>query len=324
MKLKSSDVSEENRQNLLKELERTETEFMRLKRQKICVDDFDLLAVIGRGAFGEVRLFGEKKSENIYAMKKLKKSEMLSRGQVEHVISERNLLAEVDSHFIGELYYLFHDTEYLYLILEYLPGGDLMNLLIKEETLTEIVARFYIPQSVLSIESIHKHNYIHRVIKPDNLLLDRDGHMKLSDFGLCKPLDCTNLTIIKENESLASESFSDNSKQNYLTSAKEKLQHWQLNRRTLAFSTVGTPDYIAPEVLLKKGYGLECDWWSLGAILYEMLVGFPPFHTDDPISTCRKVNTHSGYFWHSYKLILGLKILCGTNSTIWRQLLNQR
>ncbi|KAK1377783.1 hypothetical protein POM88_024527 [Heracleum sosnowskyi] len=289
MKLKSSDVSEEERQNLLKELERTETEYMRLKRQKFSVDDFDLLTVIGRGAFGEVRLCREKKSGNIYAMKKLKKSEMLSRGQVEHVKSERNLLAEIDSHFIVKLFYSFQDAEYLYLILEYLPGGDMMNLLIKEETLTETVARFYIAQSYLAIESIHKHNYIHRDIKPDNLLLDRDGHMKLSDFGLCKPLDCTNLTTIKENESLAGESFSDNAKQNHWNSAKEKLQHWQLNRRTLAFSTVGTPDYIAPEVLLKKGYGLECDWWSLGAIMYEMLVSYPPFYTDDPISTCRKI-----------------------------------
>uniref|UniRef100_A0A175YKR7 non-specific serine/threonine protein kinase n=1 Tax=Daucus carota subsp. sativus TaxID=79200 RepID=A0A175YKR7_DAUCS len=289
MKLNSSDVSEEERQNLLKELERTETEYMRIKRQKFCVDDFELLTIIGRGAFGEVRVCREKKSGNIYAMKKLKKSEMLSRGQVEHVKSERNLLAEVNSQFIVKLYYSFQDADYLYLILEYLPGGDMMNLLIKEETLTETVARFYIAQTVLAIESIHKHNYIHRDIKPDNLLLDKDGHMKLSDFGLCKPLDCTNLTTISENESLVSKSNSDSAKKSFWKSPREKLQHWQLNRRTLAFSTVGTPDYIAPEVLLKKGYSLECDWWSLGAIMYEMLVGYPPFYTDDPMSTCRKV-----------------------------------
>ncbi|KAL1805223.1 uncharacterized protein LOC108199706 [Daucus carota subsp. sativus] len=289
MKLNSSDVSEEERQNLLKELERTETEYMRIKRQKFCVDDFELLTIIGRGAFGEVRVCREKKSGNIYAMKKLKKSEMLSRGQVEHVKSERNLLAEVNSQFIVKLYYSFQDADYLYLILEYLPGGDMMNLLIKEETLTETVARFYIAQTVLAIESIHKHNYIHRDIKPDNLLLDKDGHMKLSDFGLCKPLDCTNLTTISENESLVSKSNSDSAKKSFWKSPREKLQHWQLNRRTLAFSTVGTPDYIAPEVLLKKGYSLECDWWSLGAIMYEMLVGYPPFYTDDPMSTCRKI-----------------------------------
>ncbi|KAA8534813.1 hypothetical protein F0562_029745 [Nyssa sinensis] len=298
-KLASSDVSEEEQINLLKDLERKETEYMRLKRHKICVDDFELLTIIGRGAFGEVRLCREKKSANIFAMKKLKKSEMLSRGQVEHVRAERNLLAEVASHFIVKLYYSFQDAEYLYLIMEYLPGGDMMTLLIREESLTETVARFYIAQSILAIESIHKHNYIHRDIKPDNLLLDKNGHMKLSDFGLCKPLDCSNLSSINENEVMNDENlresmdingcFPDSGNGSRWKSPLEQLQHWQINRRTLAFSTVGTPDYIAPEVLLKKGYGKECDWWSLGAIMYEMLVGYPPFYSDDPITTCRKI-----------------------------------
>lgn len=298
-KLASSDVSEEEQIHILKDLERKETEYMRLKRHKICVDDFELLTIIGRGAFGEVRLCREKKSGNIFAMKKLKKSEMLSRGQVEHVRAERNLLAEVASHYIVKLFYSFQDAEFLYLIMEYLPGGDIMTLLMREESLTETVARFYIAQSVLAIESIHKHNYIHRDIKPDNLLLDKNGHMKLSDFGLCKPLDCSNLSPINENDVMTDENlresmddngcFPDNGNGSRWKSPLEQLQHWQMNRRTLAFSTVGTPDYIAPEVLLKKGYGTECDWWSLGAIMYEMLVGYPPFYSDDPITTCRKI-----------------------------------
>ncbi|XVF48958.1 hypothetical protein PTKIN_Ptkin03bG0229800 [Pterospermum kingtungense] len=298
-KLASSDVSEEEQINLLKELERKESDYMRLKRHKISVDDFDLLTIIGRGAFGEVIVCREKKSGDIFAMKKLKKSEMLSRGQVEHVRAERNLLAEVASHFIVKLYYSFQDAEYLYLIMEYLPGGDMMTLLMREDTLTENVARFYIAQSVLAIESIHKHNYIHRDVKPDNLLLDKNGHMKLSDFGLCKPLDCRNLSAINENENLddgnlkesmdVDGQFPESGKGRCWKSPLEQLQHWQHNRRKLAFSTVGTPDYIAPEVLLKKGYGMECDWWSLGAIMYEMLVGYPPFYSDDPVTTCRKI-----------------------------------
>ncbi|KMT17903.1 hypothetical protein BVRB_2g034320 [Beta vulgaris subsp. vulgaris] len=296
--LASSDVPKEEQMSLIKDLERKETEFMRLKRNRICVNDFELLTIIGRGAYGEVQLCREKKSGNIYAMKKLKKSEMLSRGQVEHVRAERNLLAEVDSHCIVKLYYSFQDAEYLYLIMEYLPGGDMMTLLMREDILTEKVAKFYIAQSVLAIESIHKHNYIHRDIKPDNLLLDKNGHMKLSDFGLCKPLDCATLSTIKENESLedvsrepmdVDASLPDAGNGCGWRSAREQLQHWQRNRRKLAFSTVGTPDYIAPEVLLKKGYGMECDWWSLGAIMYEMLVGYPPFYSDDPITTCRKI-----------------------------------
>ncbi|PKI72078.1 hypothetical protein CRG98_007535 [Punica granatum] len=269
-KLASSDVPKEVQINLIKDLERKETEFMRLKRHKICVDDFELLTIIGRGAFGEVRLCREKKSGNIYAMKKLKKSEMLKRGQVEHVRAERNLLAEVASHYIVKLYYSFQDAEYLYLIMEYLPGGDMMTLLMREDTLTEGVARFYIAQSVLAIESIHKHNYIHRDIKPDNLLLDKDGHMKLSDFGLCKPLDCATLSVIHENRTMENGNSTeamdidgclpDTDNGSSWKSPHEQLQHWKMNRRTLAFSTVGTPDYIAPEVLLKKGYGMECDW----------------------------------------------------------------
>ncbi|CAD6240199.1 unnamed protein product [Miscanthus lutarioriparius] len=297
--LASSQVPKEQQINLMKDLERKETEYMRLKRHKICVDDFELLTIIGRGAFGEVRLCREKTSGNIYAMKKLKKSDMVVRGQVEHVRAERNLLAEVASHCIVKLYYSFQDTEYLYLIMEYLPGGDIMTLLMREDTLTEHVARFYIAETILAIESIHKHNYIHRDIKPDNLLLDKNGHMKLSDFGLCKPIDCSKLSTLNEDEPMGDDnlresmdidsSSSDTANGRRWRSQHEQLQHWQTNRRKLAFSTVGTPDYIAPEVLLKKGYGMECDWWSLGAIMYEMLVGYPPFYADDPITTCRKI-----------------------------------
>ncbi|KAK7284130.1 hypothetical protein RJT34_18870 [Clitoria ternatea] len=289
-KLADADVSEEDQNNLLKFLEKKETEYMRLQRHKMGVEDFELLTMIGKGAFGEVRVCREKTTGSVYAMKKLKKSEMLRRGQVEHVRAERNLLAEVDSNCIVKLYCSFQDDEYLYLIMEYLPGGDMMTLLMRKDTLTEDEARFYVGETVLAIESIHKHNYIHRDIKPDNLLLDKYGHLRLSDFGLCKPLDCSTL----EETDLSVGQNANGSTQNdeHATpkrTQQEQLEHWQKNRRTLAYSTVGTPDYIAPEVLLKKGYGMECDWWSLGAIMYEMLVGYPPFYSDDPMSTCRKI-----------------------------------
>ncbi|CAN6458898.1 unnamed protein product [Victoria cruziana] len=294
-KLADAEVSEEEQYNLLKYLEQKETEYMRLQRHKMGVDDFDLLTIIGRGAFGEVRVCKEKASGNVYAMKKLTKSEMLRRGQVEHVKAERNLLAEVDSPCIVKLYCSFQDDEFLYLIMEYLPGGDMMTLLMRKDVLTEDEARFYVGETVLAIESIHKHNYIHRDIKPDNLLLDRYGHLKLSDFGLCKPLDCSNLPSLSESDSVGKNLHSSvgdgisNSSSAPKRTQQEQLLHWQRNRRMLAYSTVGTPDYIAPEVLLKKGYGMECDWWSLGAIMYEMLVGYPPFYSDEPMTTCRKI-----------------------------------
>ncbi|RLN27504.1 serine/threonine-protein kinase tricorner-like [Panicum miliaceum] len=244
-----------------------------------------------------VRLCREKATSNVYAMKKLKKSEMLRRGQVEHVRAERNLLAEVDSAYIVKLYCSFQDDEFLYLIMEYLPGGDMMTLLMRKDTLTEDESRFYVAETILAIESIHKHSYIHRDIKPDNLLLDRCGHLKLSDFGLCKPLDSSSFPNLSDLDYAAGRSTnpsSDGDKQSSNSTGprrtqQEQLMHWQKNRRMLAYSTVGTPDYIAPEVLLKKGYGMECDWWSLGAIMYEMLVGYPPFYSEDPMSTCRKI-----------------------------------
>ncbi|KAJ4962595.1 hypothetical protein NE237_022534 [Protea cynaroides] len=287
-------ISNEEKQEMLRNLERRETEYMRLQRHKMGIDDFEQLTVIGRGAFGEVRLCRDKNTGEIFAMKKLKKSEMLSRGQVEHVRSERNLLVEVDSRCIVKLFYSFQDSEFLYLIMEYLPGGDIMTLLMREDVLSEDISRFYIAESVLAIDSIHQHNYIHRDIKPDNLLLDRNGHLKLSDFGLCKPLECKYSKILLENESFSIQEPEKIKSEGHADKAacvmpKEQLQQWKHNRRVLAYSTVGTLDYMAPEVLLKKGYGIECDWWSLGAIMYEMLIGYPPFCSDDPRSTCRKI-----------------------------------
>ncbi|XP_010263542.1 PREDICTED: serine/threonine-protein kinase tricorner-like isoform X2 [Nelumbo nucifera] len=289
-------ISNEEQQEMLRNLERKETEYMRLQRHKVGIDDFEQLTVIGRGAFGEVRVCRAKSTGEIFAMKKLKKSDMLSRGQVEHVRSERNLLAEVDSRCIVKLFYSFQDSDFLYLIMEYLPGGDFMTLLMRKDVLSEDVSRFYIAESILAIHSIHQHNYVHRDIKPDNLLLDKNGHVKLSDFGLCKPLDFKYSSFFLENEAVSlQESTKTETGGHFVCDRapwlmpKEQLQQWKRNRRVLAYSTVGTLDYMAPEVLLKKGYGIECDWWSLGAIMYEMLIGYPPFCSEDPRITCRKI-----------------------------------
>lgn len=286
--LHGGQASEEQRRIALAELEQRERDYTRLQRHRLTQNDFEPLRLIGKGAFGEVRICRDKHSGQLVAVKKLKKSEMVRRGQVDHVKAERNVLAEVRHKSIVKLLFSFQDGEHLYLVMEYLPGGDLMTLLIREEVLPERTSQFYLAQTVIALEAIHAAGYIHRDIKPDNLLLDIYGHMKLSDFGLCKPVDVSALPAFKENspgELTGSNLPSPGSGK----SQEEQLRHWQENRRKLAFSTVGTPDYIAPEVLMKKGYGMECDWWSLGAIAFEMMVGFPPFYSDDPMTTCRKI-----------------------------------
>ncbi|MED6241068.1 Serine/threonine-protein kinase 38-like [Ataeniobius toweri] len=264
---------------------RKETEFLRLKRTRLGLDDFESLKVIGRGAFGEVRLVQKKDTGHIYAMKILRKADMLEKEQVAHIRAERDILVEADSAWVVKMFYSFQDKRNLYLIMEFLPGGDMMTLLMKKDTLSEEATQFYIAETVLAIDSIHQLGFIHRDIKPDNLLLDSRGHVKLSDFGLCTGLKKAHRTEFYRN--LTHNPPSDFSFQNM--NSKRKAETWKKNRRQLAYSTVGTPDYIAPEVFMQTGYNKLCDWWSLGVIMYEMLIGYPPFCSETPQETYRKV-----------------------------------
>jgi serine/threonine kinase 38 len=258
----------------------------RVKR-KITINDFELYTLIGKGAFGEVRLC-KKKGEldkPMMAMKKLRKEDMLNRNQTSHVRAERDVLVEA-SHgnpWVVELYYAFQDAEHLYIIMEYLPGGDLMTWLIQKDVFSEAQVRFYIAELVMATHSIHEMQYCHRDLKPDNILLDLQGHIKLSDFGLCKQFPLGQTAKFEYDETFTL-SASENS-----LSYRDRQLHWQKNRRKMFYSTVGSPGYIAPEVLLKKGYGTECDYWSVGVIMYEMLIGYPPFFADDPVQTCHKI-----------------------------------
>ena len=261
-KLNNTNIPKEKKEEILNEIEKKEKNRLKKIREKLTIFDYESLAIIGRGAFGEVHVCRNKKTKEIVAIKKIKKSVLLQKNQIKHTRDEQDFLSKIKSDWIVELKYSFQEGDFLYLIMEYLPGGDLMNLFIKKDTLTEEEAKFYICEIILAIESIHNLNCIHRDIKPDNILIDKNGHIKLSDFGLAKIAD----NIFKED-----------------------IINYKGNKHNRNFSCVGTAYYVAPEVLNKKGYGKEIDWWSLGIIFYEMIFGYAPFCSKHTNEVCYKV-----------------------------------
>jgi serine/threonine kinase 38 len=265
-KLNSKDISDEEKNKILEELHQ-ESEELRKSRQKQTIRDYESLTVIGRGAFGEVHVCRVIKTGDIVAIKKIKKELLAKKNQIIHVRNEQLFMSKVKSPWIVDLKASFQEDDFLYLVMEFLPGGDFMNLLIEKDKLTEEEARFYIAELILAVDSIHKLDCIHRDIKPDNILIDKNGHIKLSDFGLAKVSD-----KLYEQNSVKDENFNP-----------KKMTHKKL------YSCVGTAYYVAPEVLNKKGYGQEIDWWSVGVIFFEMLVGYAPFCAQETQEVCFKI-----------------------------------
>lgn len=225
-------------------------EYVENRAGKLKIEDFELLKVVGKGSFGKVMQVRKKDTSRIYALKTIRKAHIISRSEVTHTLAERSVLAQINNPFIVPLKFTFQSPEKLYFVLAFVNGGELFHHLQKEQRFDVNRSRFYTAELLCALECLHGFNVIYRDLKPENILLDYQGHIALCDFGLCK-LD------MKDED------------------------------RTNTFC--GTPEYLAPELLLGTGYNKTVDWWTLGVLLYEMLTGLPPFYDENTNEMYRKI-----------------------------------
>jgi serine/threonine protein kinase len=206
--------------------------------------DFEMLQVLGTGTFGKVSLCRHVETQKYFCIKTLSKARVLKLKQGEHLRNERDVLLQISHRFIVRMFKTFQDDHFVFLLMEFVSGGEVFNYIRRAGSLPEEVSRIYAAEIVLALECLHSQGIVYRDLKPENLLLDEMGHIKLTDFGFAKQIH---------------------------------------EKRT--FSMCGTPEYIAPEIILGKGHTVCVDWWSLGILIFEMIAGYPPFSSDDPNKT---------------------------------------
>ncbi|XP_012705173.2 microtubule-associated serine/threonine-protein kinase 3 isoform X7 [Fundulus heteroclitus] len=227
-------------------------------RRKPCELDFEMMKLISNGAYGAVYLVRHKETKQRFAMKKINKQNLMLRNQIQQAFVERDILTFAENPFVVSMYCSFETRRHLCMVMEYVEGGDCATLLKNMGPLPVDMARMYFAETVLALEYLHNYGIVHRDLKPDNLLVTSMGHIKLTDFGLSK-VGLMNMTT--------------------------NLYEGHIEKDAREFSdkqVCGTPEYIAPEVILRQGYGKPVDWWAMGIILYEFLVGCVPFFGDTP------------------------------------------
>ncbi|KAM6469947.1 microtubule-associated serine/threonine-protein kinase 1 isoform 3-T3 [Liasis olivaceus] len=220
--------------------------------------DFETIKLISNGAYGAVYLVRHKETRQRFAMKKINKQNLILRNQIQQAFVERDILTFAENPFVVSMFCSFETKRYLCMVMEYVEGGDCATLLKNIGALPVEMARMYFAETVLALEYLHNYGIVHRDLKPDNLLITSMGHIKLTDFGLSK-MGLMSLTT------------------NLYEGHIEKDAREFLDKQVC-----GTPEYIAPEVILRQGYGKPVDWWAMGIILYEFLVGCVPFFGDTP------------------------------------------
>ncbi|KAJ9048564.1 hypothetical protein DSO57_1033834 [Entomophthora muscae] len=240
------------------------------------INNFEIIKPISRGAFGKVYLARKKATRDLFAIKVIRKDDMIRKNMVREVMTERKVMSLASMPFVASLFYAFHSKSYLYLVQEYLIGGDLSSLLQAMGGFSTEMARFYVAETALALEYLHSCGVIHRDLKPDNILLDAEGHIKLTDFGLSR-------IVVQENE----RAHPTDRRRRRLTP-----QDMVPPSDVPGAEVPGTPDYLAPELLLGLSHGPAVDWWALGVCLFEFFCGYPPFTDESPEAIFRNILDH--------------------------------